>query len=75
MSTEPIVPEVAVVDTPVPTDPITPDVVTEPVLPAETPATVPAEEILLSDEELDAAIEAILKDMPSTVVTEPTFFP
>lgn len=79
MSTETTVPEVVAVDTPSIPDSPTPDVVPEPEWQPntiETPETqVPAEETLLSDEELDEAIEAILKDMPSTVVTEPTFFP
>ena len=79
MSTETPVSEVAPVETPIIPDPITPDVVTAPEIPAKTPTTpetpVSAEEASLSDEEVDAAIEAILKDMPSTVVTEPTFFP
>lgn len=72
MSNE-IVPEVAeapVIDTPS---------VEEIVTPEETIETLPqpnvTEEITLSDEEIDAAIEAILNDMPKSVVTEPTFFP
>lgn len=78
MSNEPIVSEVVPVDTPVISDSPTPDVIKEPESPVEktdTPETpTPAEEILLSDEEVDEAIEAILKDMPLTVATEPTAF-
>lgn len=71
MSNE-IVPEVAVVDTPSVEETITPEVVIDPNTQPNTTEPADAE---LSEEELDAAIEAILNDMPSTVVTEPTFFP
>lgn len=78
MSNEPIVSEVVPVDTPVISDSPTPDVIKEPESPVEKTDThetpTPAEEILLSDEEVDEAIEAILKDMPLTVATEPTAF-
>lgn len=71
MSNE-IAPEVAVVDTPSVEETITPEVATDPNTQPNTAEPADAE---LSEEELDAAIEAILNDMPSTVVTEPTFFP
>jgi hypothetical protein len=70
MSNE-IVPEVAVVDTPSVEEIVTPSETIE-TLPQ--PNTTVEPEAELSEEELDAAIEAILNDMPSSVVTEPTFF-
>lgn len=74
MSNE-IVPEVSV-ETPSVAETITPEVSTTPITQEQPEAPLTKEEeVELSEEEVDAAIEAILKDMPTTVVTEPTFFP
>lgn len=73
MSNE-IAPEVSV-EIPSVEEIITPEVSTTPNTQEEAVTAEKQDDTELSEEELDAAIEAILKDMPSTIVTEPTFFP